>query len=62
MIQKILMRNSVRPYRLPFKANGDYSVFMQKQPGKDKPLYIIRYGKEQEEFFLREDTEKHFII
>lgn len=49
-------------YRLPFKANGDYSVFMQKQPGKDKPLYIIRYGKDQEEFFLREDTEKHFII
>jgi hypothetical protein len=49
-------------YRLPFKANGDYSVFLQKQPGKDKPLYIIRYGKKQEEFYLIEDTEKHFII
>lgn len=49
-------------YRLPFKANGDYSIFIQKQPGKDKPLYVIRYGKVQEEFFLREDTQKHFII
>jgi hypothetical protein len=49
-------------YKLPFKADGDYSIFMQKQPGKDKPLYIIRYGKKQEEFYLRQDEEKHFII
>lgn len=50
-------------YRLPFKSeDGDYAIYIQKQPGKNKPLYVIRYGKDQEEFFLREDTVKHFII
>jgi hypothetical protein len=47
-------------YKLPFKVADDYRLLMQKQPGKDKPLYSISVGKKTDEFFLKEDKE--FIV
>jgi hypothetical protein len=44
-------------YKLPFKVGKDYKLFIQKQPGTDKPLYIINYGKVSEELFLTTDKE-----
>ncbi|MBL7036957.1 hypothetical protein ISR94_03965, partial [Candidatus Microgenomates bacterium] len=44
-------------YSLPFKMNGDYKMLIQKQPGTDKPLYIIRTNKFEDEFFLNTDRE-----
>src|SRR3990172_1122973 len=44
-------------YKLPFKVKGDYKLFIQKQPGTDSPLYILRLGKKEEEFFLKRDDE-----
>ena len=49
-------------YKLPFKAEKDYKLLIQKQPGKDSPLYSIKLGKIQEEFFLKTDKEFKFSI
>jgi len=47
-------------YKLPFKADGEYRLYLQKQPGTDKPLYSIQVGKLKDEFFLLKDTELKF--
>lgn len=44
-------------YKLPFNVKGDYKLLIQKQPGTDSPLYILRLGKKEEEFFLKTDDE-----
>jgi len=44
-------------YSLPFKKSSDYKMFIQKQPGVDAPLYIIRSAKNEEEFLLKTDKE-----
>lgn len=45
-------------YTLPFKkGNGDYKMFIQKQPGTDAPLYTVRSTKSEEEFLLNTDKE-----
>ena len=45
-------------YRIPQKFDQEYDLLIQKQPGKDKPLYVIEFNNGIfEEFFLREDTE-----
>jgi len=44
-------------YKLPFKVSKDYKLLIQKQPGTDKPLYHLKLGKTQEEFFLKTDKE-----
>lgn len=51
-------------YKLPFKTSDlpqgkqkMYNLLVQKQPGTDKPLYITRIGKSQEEMFLLTDEE-----
>jgi len=44
-------------YKLPFQAGKDYKLYIQKQPGTDKPLYVIKFGKRTEEFFLKTDKE-----
>lgn len=49
-------------YKLPFKANREYKLFIQKQPGTDKPLHTVKVGKKEEEFFLRTDKELKFRI
>lgn len=49
-------------YRLPFKMKDDYFLYLQKQPGKDAPLYGINLGKKTDEFFLRMDREIRYGI
>lgn len=44
-------------YKLPFKNTGDYKMLIQKQPGTDAPLYVVRSGKSEEEFLLKTDKE-----
>lgn len=44
-------------YKLPFRIDGEYGLFIQKQPGKDAPLYTINLGEIRDEFFLRTDKE-----
>lgn len=44
-------------YKLPIKFSKDYTLYIQKQPGKDRPLYSIKLGKHEEEFFLNTDKE-----
>ncbi|MFH1971236.1 MAG: hypothetical protein ABIJ05_02535, partial [Patescibacteria group bacterium] len=44
-------------YSLPFEAQKDIKLLIQKQPGTKTPLYIIESGKMEEEFFLRTDEE-----
>ena len=49
-------------YKLPFKVESGYNLFIQKQPGTDAPLYTIDLGKKNEEFFLKKDMEVKFKI
>lgn len=50
-------------YELPFKVTGEgYEMLIQKQPGTDAPLNVVRLDKETEEFFLRSDKELKFQI
>jgi len=51
-----------RKYKLPFKVKDDYLLLIQKQPGKDKPLYGINIGKVTEELFLRTDKELKYSL
>ncbi|MFC1627229.1 DUF4012 domain-containing protein [Patescibacteria group bacterium] len=44
-------------YRLPFKAEGDYKLLIQKQPGAKNHHYTITLGDIQEEFDLDGDKE-----
>lgn len=44
-------------YRLPFKAKKNYNFLIQKQPGVDKPLYMIKMPGNSQEFFLTTDKE-----
>jgi hypothetical protein len=47
-------------YRLPFKLDGKYNLLIQKQPGKDAPLYTLIFGKRNKEFYLNKDTSISF--
>jgi len=52
-VSKVIFR-----YSLPFKKGaGDYRMFIQKQPGIDAPLYVVRSSKTEEEFLLKQDKE-----
>lgn len=44
-------------YKLPNKFTDDYRLTLQKQPGTDKPLYMINMGKYSDEFFLDKDLD-----
>ncbi len=54
-VQKITLT-----YKLPFKVEDKYKIFIQKQPGTDTPLHTIKVGKQLEELFLR--TDKSFTF
>jgi hypothetical protein len=56
------VKEIVIKYKLPFKAEEDYELFIQKQPGKDMPFYTINIGKQVEELFLKTDKEFRFKI
>jgi hypothetical protein len=47
-------------YKLPFKVDDEYKLFVQKQPGTGGPLYTIEVGKQLEELFLWTDKEFKF--
>lgn len=49
-------------YKLPFKVKGMYKLLVQKQPGTNNPLYVIRLGKIEDERFLMSDKEFNFDI
>lgn len=49
-------------YKLPFKVQEEYKLFIQKQPGKLAPLHLINLGKESRELLLTEDGEVRFDI
>ncbi len=49
-------------YKLPFKVKNNYQILIQKQPGKDKPLYILKVGRKEEEFYLNTDRKIKFNI
>ena len=49
-------------YKLPFKVDKEYFLFLQKQAGTDAPLYVVNIGKQEEEFFLRVDKELKYSI
>ena len=45
-------------YKLPIKGNAkELNLLIQKQPGLDAPLYTIKTGRNEEEFFLKTDKE-----
>jgi hypothetical protein len=49
-------------YKLPIKFDDEYNLLIQKQPGKDAPLYTINVGKKRQDLFLRRDEEFEFSI
>lgn len=49
-------------YKLPFKVDKDYNLFIQKQPGKDAPIHTIKLNENVEEFYLRRDLVKSLKI
>ncbi len=49
-------------YKLPTRLEGDYDLVIQKQPGKDSPLYSIIVGKTEEEVFLTTDKRLRYKI
>lgn len=49
-------------YKLPFKVTKEYNLLVQKQPGKDTPLYTVNLGDISDESFLRMDREYSFKI
>ncbi len=44
-------------YTLPFKKSDDFRMLIQKQPGTDAPLYVVRSARSEEEFLLKTDKE-----
>lgn len=56
------IKKLVVKYKLPFKADKEYKMLIQKQAGTDAPLHTINVGRNTEEFFLRTDKEIKFKI
>lgn len=50
----------VLAYKLPFKVSGNYSLYIQKQPGIKSPLYTLSLGDKLKEIYLEGDTEVNF--
>lgn len=44
-------------YKVPVSTDKEYKILIQKQPGKDAPVYSIEMGKKTEEFTLVTDKE-----
>lgn len=44
-------------YSVPVNSGKEYRLFIQKQPGKDAPLYSISFGRKNKEFALKTDQE-----
>lgn len=52
----------VLKYKLPFKVQDKYSVYIQKQPGKDYSLYSFNVDGIESEMYLRTDKQFDFEI
>ncbi|HLE48757.1 MAG TPA: DUF4012 domain-containing protein [Patescibacteria group bacterium] len=48
-------------YELPLNSK-DYKLFIQKQAGKDKPMYTVKVGKKTDEFLLSTDKELRYKL
>ena len=44
-------------YKVPIDFPKEYRLLIQKQPGKNAPLYTVNFGKKQEELSLITDKE-----
>ncbi len=44
-------------YKVPLNIENEYRLLIQKQPGKDAPMYTVKMGKKEEEFALKTDKE-----
>jgi Protein of unknown function (DUF4012) len=44
-------------YKVPIDFPKEYRLLIQKQPGKNAPLYTVKFGKKQEELSLIIDKE-----
>ena len=44
-------------YKVPMDFSKEYRLFIQKQPGKNAPLYTIKFGNNSEELSLLTDKE-----
>lgn len=51
------VRKITLEYSVPLKFNKRYNLYIQKQPGTDKPVYAVKAGKKLEEFFLITDRQ-----
>jgi hypothetical protein len=49
-------------YKLPFKVDGSYNMFIQKQPGTDAPKHSVQVGRQLEEFNLEVDKVLKFKL
>ena len=49
-------------YRLPFKVSDEYKLLVQKQPGTDTPLHLVKVNKIEQEEYLLGDKEFKFNI
>lgn len=49
-------------YKLPFKVDKQYKLYIQKQPGKSSSLYTIEIGNQITEEYLSGDKEIRFSI
>lgn len=47
----------VLKYKVPLEVDREYKIMIQKQPGKDAPMYTIEMGKKTQEFTLITDKE-----
>lgn len=44
-------------YKVPISIDKEYRLLIQKQPGKEAPMYTVNFGKNNEEFLLKTDKE-----
>ena len=49
-------------YKLPFKANGEYKLYVQKQPGVGSILETVNVGRQTQNVNLTTDQEFRFKI
>lgn len=56
-VKKIVLK-----YKLPQSIERDFGLFVQKQPGLDRPLYSFRVGRLSEDTYLSGDSEFKFSL
>jgi len=49
-------------YTVPYKPNGEYAIFIQKQPGVKNSQHTLNLNGKTESFTLNKDTEKRIKL